>query len=103
MKLHHKHPQFYKAKEKNEIEYISKHFLEGSSDNEKWTTLVEQKNKDYLNGKSFVHSFVIPSDKYYQQSFKYLRIRQTGPNWNNNSNINQELLMNCIEFFGQLI
>lgn len=73
--------------------------LEGSNDQNKWTNLDEQKNNSFLNGSNFVHSFPISMKSEEQQSFKYIRIRQTGPNWCNNDRI----LINSIEFYGKLI
>ena len=70
--------------------------FEGSNDNKNWTILDEQNNNDSLNGANRVKSFIISNKK---QSFKYLRIRQTGKNWYENNG----LLMNSIEFYGKVI
>ena len=73
--------------------------FEGSTDNNNWIILDQQENNSFLNGSSLVHSFQISNKNLDQQSFKYLRIRQTGQNW-----INQNyLMMNSIEFYGKLI
>ena len=71
--------------------------FEGSNDNKTWTTLDEETNCPYLNGSNFVHTFPIKNEK--NESFKYLRIYQTGQTWQNDHN----LLINCIELYGRLI
>lgn len=72
--------------------------LEGSDDKNDWTILDEQKNNDSLKGAGRVHSFNIKNN---QRPFKFLRIRQTGPNWYSDSF--HFLLMNSIEFYGKII
>ncbi|KAK8880578.1 hypothetical protein M9Y10_003258 [Tritrichomonas musculus] len=71
--------------------------LEGSNDNNNWTILDEEKDCSYLNGSYFTHTFGTRNEEH--QSFKYLRIHQTDKSWYND----YRLLMNCIEFYGQLI
>lgn len=70
--------------------------IEGSSDSSNWEQIDEQKENSFLNGKSQVFTFPIrPSN---QHKFKFIRIRQTGVNWQNGNH----LYMNYIEFFGKI-
>lgn len=83
----------------NRHNHLKNWVFEGSTDNNNWIILDQQENNSFLNGSSLVHSFQISNKNLAQQSFKYLRIRQTGQNW-----INQNyLMMNSIEFYGKLI
>ena len=76
--------------------------VEGSNDNNNWTKIDEHKNDSSLKGKSRVHLFNITNNRN-NQSFKYLRIYQTGPNWLNNNDQDHHLLISSIEFYGRLI
>lgn len=73
--------------------------LEGSNDNEEWTILDEQNDNSSLKGSNRIHSFPILNNEDNLQSFKYLRILQTGKNWYNCDDI----LIKSIEFYGKLI
>ena len=75
--------------------------IEGSNDNQNWKKIDEHQNCNYLKGKSFVHLFSISKNQ--TESFKYLRIRQTGPNWYQNNDKDHHLCMSSIEFYGTLI
>lgn len=77
--------------------HLKNWILEGSKDKVSWTKLDEEKNCSYLNGSCFYHTFPIQNENH--QSFKYLRIHQTGQTWYNNYN----LLIGCVEFYGQLV
>lgn len=70
--------------------------LEGSNNNENWEILDVQNNCKFLCGDNLVHLFSVSHNK---QSFKYLRLRQTGLTSENTNH----LLLNSIEFFGQLL
>lgn len=69
--------------------------FEGSNDNSSWTTLDKQQNNSVLNGGNNVNLFSISNE----ESYKYLRIHITGPNWLDNYGI----MMNSIEFYGKII
>lgn len=70
--------------------------IEGSIDGKEWLKIDEQKDNSDLKSKNVVHTFPI---KKQDQSFKFIRIFQTGPNW-----INQNYLeLRSIEFYGKII
>lgn len=69
--------------------------IEGSDDNSKWEIVDEQKNCSLLNGSNLVHTFDILK-KEEEKEFRYLRIRLTNPNWQNN----HYLAFDSIEFYG---
>lgn len=73
--------------------------IEGSNDNQYWETLDTQANNDSLNGVGLFHLFAVSNYKYNTESFKYLRIRQTGSNWCENDS----LFIASIEFYGKII
>lgn len=70
--------------------------IEGSNDGEKWTIIDEQKDCSFLNGQNLVHTFTIQNSNC--DKFQFIRLRQTGPNWENN----RQLSFNSIEFYGKL-
>lgn len=61
--------------------------IEGSDDGVKWQKIDEQLNCNFLNGRNLIHSFEIKNDDIKDQEFKYIRMRQTGPNWYNNDHL----------------
>ena len=71
--------------------------LEGSNDKRKWDIVDKQENSQFLNGSNFVRNFVIQNPVFTE--FRYLRLRQTEPNWCDNN----RLYIDAIEFFGYLI
>lgn len=71
--------------------------IEGSKDNVNWSIIDKQKNCSFIRGDNLVHTFPIKNEN--NQSFKYLRIRQTESNWNGNNH----LKFDAIEFYGKLI
>lgn len=71
--------------------------IEGSNDNSKWEILSEEKNCNYLNGNLIVHAFKI--QKVADKGFKYIRMKQTGTNVNNDNVFD----IGSIEFYGSLI
>lgn len=74
--------------------------IEGSTDKQKWIPLDSQTNNDeFKKGVSHVHLFHISNNEHNNEPFKYLRLQQTGQNWNNN----HYLLLNSIEFYGKII
>ena len=80
----------------NDEENRKSFVIEGSKDKSTWTKLDEENNISYLQQNGSVHTFPIHNETH--QSFKYLRIRITGPNWNNCS-----MLQLCsIDFYGEL-
>ncbi|KAK8876163.1 hypothetical protein M9Y10_006352 [Tritrichomonas musculus] len=82
---------------KNNTSHLKSWVIEGSKDNNKWTTLDEENDSPYLYGSYFSHTFSIQNET--QESFRFIRIRQTGPNWING----HTLLLNHVEFYGLLI
>lgn len=61
--------------------------IEASNDCQSWDIIDEVNNCSYTNGPYYSHTFKVnhQSDIEYQ----YIRMRQTGPNWYNSSNYNQ--------------
>ena len=74
--------------------------IEGSIDNQHWIKIDEQSNCSYLNGNKIVHTFPIQYNN--DESFKSLRIRQTGPNWCDSDGWRNILALYSIEFYGIL-
>lgn len=79
------------------VSHLKSWVIEGSNDNSNWLVVDEEIDCPFLNGKSFVHTFNINNEQ--NKPFKYLRIRQTGPNWANYN----FLKFDSIEFYGTLI
>lgn len=74
--------------------------IEGSNDKSKWITIDEQSNNSYLNGRYFVHTFQISQKQNLnEKGFKFIRIRQTGLNWNSTC----FLELCSTEFYGKII
>lgn len=71
--------------------------IEGSTNNSSWEILDEQKDCPHLNGSNQTHSFHLK--KLIFKEFRYIRMRQTGPNWNNSNNLG----FSAIEIFGRYI
>ena len=75
--------------------------IEGSNDYLNWTSIDEQNDCQYMNGrtesKHHIYTFQIQKTK--QKPFKYIKMTHIGKNWGGNSN----LVFNCIEFYGQLL
>lgn len=71
--------------------------IEASNDENKkdWKIIDRHENSDFLNGKSFVHTFSIQNENE-EEKFRYIRLRQTGPSWSGNKYLN----INSIEFYG---
>ena len=70
----------------------------GENENE-WTVLDSHQNDATLEGQNFSHTFEIKSQQAVKNGYRYLRIRQTGPESNNANH----LTFSAIEFFGSLI
>lgn len=77
--------------------------IEGSDDGKDWIKIDEQNNSNFLNGPFYVHTFTIKREnenkKVKNQEFKYLRIRQTAPNWSGN----YFLELCSVEFYGKIL
>lgn len=71
--------------------------IEGSNDCSNWEIIDKNQNCSLMNGNSVTHTFNI--DESHHKKFKYLQIRQTGPNWENTN----YLMIESIEFYGFLI
>lgn len=70
--------------------------IEVSNDNKNWTTIDEQTDNSTLKGNNIVHTFPV---KKTEESFKFIRMRITGPNWYNN----YRLYICSMEIYGKLI
>ena len=77
--------------------YLKSWIFEGSTDKISWENLDEEKDCPHLNGNGYIHTFKIQNPPL--KAFRYLRIRQTGLNWQG-SNI---LGFAIIEIYGRLI
>lgn len=73
--------------------------LEGSNDKSSWEPLDEQRDCPYFNGQYLVHTFDIK--KRVTTPFRYIRMTQTGPNWQDNRY--HYFTLGSIEFYGSLI
>lgn len=71
--------------------------IEGSNDNYTWEQIDSQTNCNETNGKGVVRTFII--QKELKNEFRYLRMKETGPNWCNHN----FLEFSAIEFHGTLI
>lgn len=70
--------------------------LEGSNDKDEWTVIDSNDDCDLLNEKYAMHTFEIDSND--RNSYQYLRIRQTGPDWKGKN----FLIFQNIEFYGYI-
>jgi hypothetical protein len=70
--------------------------LEGSKDGLKWVKIDDHQNDTSLNSKGAISVFSISES--FEEEFRMIRLRQTGKN----SNSNDHLIVNAIEFFGVL-
>ena len=73
--------------------------LEGSNDKTNWKVLDEQKDCSHLNGQYLVHTFDIQAKV--TLPFRYIRMKQTGPNWQENKY--HYFVLGSMEFYGNLI
>ncbi|KAK8888373.1 hypothetical protein M9Y10_039443 [Tritrichomonas musculus] len=71
--------------------------IEGSCDNNSWEILDKEDDSPHLHGGDIVHTFAMnrPNSK----EFQYIRMRQTGPNWNGENH----LVVCSFEIYGRLI
>lgn len=76
--------------------------IEGSADGSNWIQIDQQNNCSLLNGKHFVHTFSVSKINENVQSFKFIRIRATGPSWKSNDNKDNSLQICAIEFYGRV-
>ena len=76
--------------------------LEGSNNNESWTVLDTRNNDKSLDGSSNPSiTFEIQNSNQINEFYRYLRIRQTGPNSNTNNN-DYRLIIKSLEYFGSI-
>lgn len=87
-------PTHYTIKNSNGNDTLKSWILEGSLDNKSWEILDEQSNCTYLMKPTSIHTFAIKNQT--QKKYKYIKLRQTGPNWNNND----ALEFNSFEIYG---
>ena len=78
--------------------HLKSWIIEGSNDKSSWKQIDEQKDCNYLNGSNYAHTFAIKNTSS-NESFKYIRLRKTGPNCNNGC----LLLLSALEFYGRII
>lgn len=73
--------------------------IEGSNDQNNWIVLDYRNNIDKLNNKSAFSTFKI--NEYYSKNdfYRFLRLRQTGPNTAGN----HQLCLSSLEYFGSII
>lgn len=76
--------------------YIKSWVIEGANEVGKWKIIDKQENSSVLNGNRFYHTFTI--EPQLQKSYKYIRLRQIGPNWYSNNYFEIE----AFELFGYL-
>lgn len=72
--------------------------IEGSNDNNQWEIIDEHSNDSSLNSS---HAVSIFNTKNTSESYRYIRLRQTGPSWNYGGPY--YLFIANIEFFGKLM
>lgn len=95
-KNHEIKPTNYTIRSGNDTDNLKSFVLEGSKDKKTWTTIDEENDISYLKENGSIHTFPIHNETH--QSFKYIRLRLTGKNWNNRS----MLQLTSIEFYGEL-
>lgn len=75
--------------------------IEGSEDFNLWDKIDEQKDCNYMKGRTdsnnHVHTFIVQNQNH--KPFKFIKITQTDKNWGNNTNF----IINCIELYGSLV
>ena len=77
------------------VNWFKSWVIEGSNDEESWTTL-DERNTDELVGQSIVKTYDVKSTEEY---FRYIRMRLTGPT----SNGYCLLILTNIELFGSVV
>lgn len=70
--------------------------IEASNDKNEWLIIDQEEDCSFLNGKCLVYTFSIDNEQ--DLPFRFIRIRQTGPNWANYN----FLKFDSIEFYGTL-
>lgn len=103
-KKHNIIPSSYSIRSKNHSPggcHPKNWIIQGSVDGNTWIKVDEQKNCSYLNGKLLVHTFPIQNqiENKKEQGFKYIRLQQTAPNFNNDN----YLEFCSIEFYGIIV
>lgn len=76
--------------------HLKSWIIEGSNDNNKWELVDEQKNFEFLKKDGDFQIFDIDEEK--SKQFKYLRLKQTGVNWEGDD----YLAIDSIEIYGVL-
>lgn len=95
-KKHEIKPTSYTIMSGEDSDNLKSFVIEGSKDKSSWTVIDEERDISYLKEKRSVHTFQIRKEV--EESFKYIQIRPTGPNWSNRS-----MLQFCsIEFYGEI-
>lgn len=89
-------PTEYKIKSASSS-YPKSWVIECRNENESWEIVDEKKDCQFLNNSGAVYTFKI-SNKV-QKKFQYIRMRQTGPTWQNY----KYLYINSFEIYGSLI
>lgn len=95
-------PTHYSIRNRNNHEgnFLRNWVIEGSNsdDENKWTILDSHQKDATLEGQSFSYTFEIKSQHAVKDGYRYLRIKQTGPESSNT----YYLSFSAIEFFGSL-
>ena len=78
------------------INHLKSWVVEGSNDNSRWEKLDEHNNCSALNGNCNSHLFTIENQS--QNEYRFIRIRLTGPDWNDQN----YLMLGSVEFYGRL-
>ena len=73
--------------------------IEGSNSDKNWKILDSRENENCLNDRLAENTFKIQEDLKDEEYYRYLRIRQTGLNFRQTS----QLMLNSLEFFGTII
>ena len=92
-----------KSKNHNVNSYNSRSWvIEVSNDNESFEIIDEVKNDSEMNTSKRSKTFKIKQAK--SNEYRYLRLRQTGPNWSNGNNkYDHFLIIDSFEIYGTLI
>lgn len=87
----------YTIKSHNTPRTMKNWVIEGSNDNSNWTILDKRTNCEDVKGGNQVHTFSMSEQ--IKESYRYIQIRQTGKNWNNDN----YLTIDSFEIYGLYI
>ena len=96
------HPTHYtiRARSDGDADYHhpKKWVIEGSNDNNNWKIISGEENVEFFLTRNTIHTFKIKEKLEFDEKFKFLRMRQTGPNITGD----YHLCLSALEFFGYL-